>query len=188
MSLAEAFRRVARALDAAHIEYVVVGSTASAAWGVVRSTRDVDVVLVLPPGGAAAALAGLIADDLYVPVAEAAAALERGGSFNVLHPDSGGRVDVFVCLPDDEFERRRLARRVPMEVLGMPSFVATAEDVVLSKLRWRKDTKSEVQWRDCVEIAAAQPLDRAYMREWAATLQVADDLGLLLAQVDEALG
>ena len=188
MSLAEAFRRVVQALDAAHVDYVVVGSTASAAWGVVRSTRDVDVVLVLPPGGAAAVLHELIADDLYVPVAEAAGALERGGSFNVLHPDSGGKVDVFVCLPDDEFERRRLARRVPLEVLGMPTFVATAEDVVLSKLRWRKDTRSEVQWRDCVEIAASQPLDRGYLREWAQKLGVADDLELLFARVDEAVG
>ncbi len=187
MSLAVAFGRVVQALEAAHVEYVVVGSTASAAWGVVRSTRDVDLVLVLPPDGAAV-LAGLIADDLYVPVAEAAAALERGGSFNVLHPDSGGKVDVFVCLPDDDFERRRLARRVPLQVLGVPSFVATAEDVVISKLRWRKDTRSEVQWRDCVEIAASQPLDRGYLREWASRLGVAADLDLLLAQVDEALG
>jgi hypothetical protein len=54
-----------------------------------------------------------------------------------LHPASGGKVDVFVCQADDQFERARLDRRVRMEMFGVSTWVATAEDVVLSKLRWR---------------------------------------------------
>lgn len=188
MTLASAFERVAAALDGAQVAYVVVGSTAAATWGVVRSTRDIDVAMVLPVGGARAVLKGLSADDLYLPVNDAEEALTHGGSFNVLHPATGGKVDVFVCSPDDAFERRRLERRVSAEVFGVATWVATPEDVVLSKLRWRRDTGSEVQWRDCAEIAAAQALGRAYLSEWAPRLGVADDLARLLAAVDAALG
>jgi hypothetical protein len=53
--------------------------------------------------------------------------------------------------------------------------------VVLAKLRWRLDSRSEGQWRDCVEIAAVQRLDEPYLRVWADRLGVSDDLEELLA-------
>lgn len=57
---------------------------------------------------------------------------------------------------------------------------------MLAKLRWRLDSRWEMQWRDCVEIAASQDLDRIYLGRWAPGLGVVDDLGELLAAVDEA--
>ncbi len=62
----------------------------------------------------------------------------------------------------------------------MSSWISTPEDVVLSKLRWRLECRSELQWRDCVEIAAVQQLDRDYLDRWAPELGVADDLTELL--------
>jgi len=98
----------------------------------------------------------------------------------VLHTTTGGKIDLFVVAPDDEFERSRLDRRVPADVFGRSSWIATAEDVILSKLRLRIESRSEVQWRDCVEIAAVQELDRAYLGRWAPVLGVVDDLAELL--------
>lgn len=161
---------------------MVVGSTDAATWGVLRATRDIDVVAVVVDTGGDALVERLTRDDVYVPLEDATAALRHGGTFNVLHPRSGGNVDVFVCPPDDDFAQSRLARRVPAVVLGVSSWVATPEDVVLAKLRWRLDSRSEVQWRDCVEIAATQPLDHAYLHKWAPDLGVADDLAELLDQ------
>jgi hypothetical protein len=84
-------------------------------------------------------------------------------------------------LADDAFSHSRLARVVRADVLGVPTWVATAEDVVLAKLRWRLESRSEVQWRDCVEIAAVHPLDEQYLRRWAGALGVEADLHELLA-------
>lgn len=159
----------------------MVGSTAAAAWGVVRTTRDVDLVAVIDRSSAQAVIEQLITSDLYVPTTEAATAIERGGSFNVLHPATGGKVDIFAASVDDAFTRSRLDRRVRAEVLGVPTFVATPEDVILAKLRWRLESRSEVQWRDCVEIAATQPLDHGYLWRWADELGVSEDLEELLA-------
>ena len=186
MTLAAVFERVVNALESARAQYVVVGSTAAAAWGVVRSTRDVDLAMAVAGDEAQAIVGELEGDDLYFPAHDATAALAHGGSFNVLHPATGGKVDVFVWSPGDAFERSRLDRRVRSEILGVAAWVATPEDIVLSKLRWRRTSGSEVQWRDCVEIAASQTLDRQYLNEWAVPLGVADDLADLLAAVDAA--
>lgn len=53
-------------------------------------------------------------------------------------------------------------------------------DIVLAKLRWRLESRSEIQWRDCVEIAAVNDLDISCMHRWAAELGVQDDLAELL--------
>ena len=186
IDLAACFVVVTRALDEAGVRYVVVGSMAAARWGVARTTRDIDLVLVLNSDLADAVLTALDRDGIYLPRDEAAAALEHGGSFNVLHAASGGKVDVFVVGAGDEFERARLDRRVRADVIGVVSWVATAEDVILAKLRWRLESRSEMQWRDCVEIAAVNDLDREYLWRWAPQLGVVDDLADLLGEAPTA--
>lgn len=168
-------------LDGLGLRHVVVGSTAAAVWGVVRMTRDVDIVVAAEPETGADLVDALLArPDLYVPAEEARRAVHEAGTFNVLHPASGGKVDVFVQPTSDAFTRSRLARRVRADVLGVECWVATPEDVVLAKLRWRLTSRSEVQWRDCVEIAATQSLDRDYLARWSGPLGVATDLAEVL--------
>ena len=185
-NLVAALRAVVDVLEEANTPYLIVGSVAAAAWGVARSTRDVDIVAVLSEHDVDVLITRL-GEDFYVPEEHARrVAAAAGGSFNVLHTSSGGKVDVFVARSDDEFTRSRLARRIRSDVLGVATWVATAEDVVLAKLRWRIDTRSEVQWRDCVEIVASNPLDRSYLRAWAEKIGVVDDLNDLVRSVDRS--
>lgn len=181
IDLATAFRLVVGSLESVGAEYVVVGSTAAAAWGVARATRDVDLVALIEPESAQALFGRSYRDDLYVHFDDALAAIQDSGTFNVLDPGTGGKVDVFISRSDDAFTRSRLDRRVSAEVLGVRTFIASPEDVVLAKLRWRFESRSEVQWRDCVEIVATQSLDRDYLWSWVNVLGVTDDLGDLLA-------
>jgi hypothetical protein len=144
IELARALRAVVESLERAQLPYLVVGSTAAAAWGVARTTRDVDLVTLTAAVGLDGALETLDASGFYVPWAEARSASRAGGSFNVIDPDGGGKVDVFVALASDDYTRARLARRVRATVLGVDCWVATPEDVVLAKLRWRLESRSEV--------------------------------------------
>ena len=180
IDLTFAFRRVVEALEKISARYVVVGSTAASAWGVARSTRDIDVVAVITRETVDTFLRALGNNEIYVPADEAKAATIKGGSFNVLHTTTGGKIDVFVCQTSDAFESSRLDRRVKLQVLGIDTWVSTPEDVVLSKLLWRVQTRSEVQWRDCVEVAATQKLDVKYLRIWATELGLSADLEELL--------
>ena len=53
------FRQIVDGLAAAGIPYVVVGSLAANAYGIVRSTLDVDIVVETQPGHIAALMAAL---------------------------------------------------------------------------------------------------------------------------------
>ncbi len=180
IELASALRAVVEAFEAARVDYFVVGSTAAGVWGVARMTRDVDLVAVIQTDQLGIVLDELSGPDLYVPTQQARRAAIEGGSFNVLHTTTGGKVDVFVAAAADDFTSSRLTRRVRQDVLGVNTWVATPEDVVLAKLRWRLESRSELQWRDCVEIASTNQLDRTYLQTWATVLGVEQDLGELL--------
>ena len=69
-----------------------------------------------------------------------------------------------------EFERRRT-----VSVEGKKLTVVTAEDLLLSKLHWAKDSRSEVQLGDVRNLMSSEPnLDWPYIRQWAEKLGVID--------------
>jgi hypothetical protein len=180
IDLVAALRAVVEALENDDVAYIIVGSTAAAAWGVIRATRDVDLVAELTTNSLELLLKRLGTDAFYIPTNDARHSTLFGGSFNVLHLPSGGKVDIFVPQTNDAFTKSRMKRRIRSEVIGIVAWIATPEDVVLAKLRWRIESRSEVQWRDCVEIAATHSLDGDYMNIWAPHLNVAADLEELL--------
>jgi hypothetical protein len=188
IDLARALRNVVATLEGNGVGYILVGSTAAASWGVVRATRDVDVVVVVQDRQLDTVITALQDTGLYVPIEDARRAGAAGGSFNVLDPNDGGKVDLFVTSPDDTFTASRLERRVRANVFDVPCWVATADDVVLAKLRWRRTSRSEVQWRDCIEIVATNDLDTAYLHRWAHELDITDDLEDLLRSARDANG
>ena len=68
----------------------------------------------------------------------------------------------------EEFARRRRA-----QIGDVPMWVVSAEDLILSKLNWARDSRSEIQLRDVRSVIAAHAsLDWAYLEAWAGTLGV----------------
>lgn len=184
IDIAAAIQAGITTLETAQVDYAVVGSVAASAWGVIRSTRDVDVVVAVQPEQLLAWLAAVDAAQFYVPTESARSAIRNGGSFNILHLVSGAKIDVFVPEPNDRLAGALLARRVRSEVFGVACWIASAEDVLLAKLRWRLTTRSERQWMDCGEIVAAVPLDREYLWANADAYEVRDDLRELLREAE----
>lgn len=175
-------RHVTQALEVHAVPYALVGSVGASAWGLLRMTQDIDLIALAAVDRAHSLVASLANPDIYIPEQEAMNALQSGGSFNVINFESQDKIDVFVVTVDDTFESMRLSRRVAKSVLGVDTWVATPEDIILAKLRWRLDSRSEQQWRDCVELAAINKVDLAYLQQWAAVLGVSEDLEDLVAR------
>jgi len=78
---------------------------------------------------------------------------------------------------DEPYRQAEFERRRQITLGGRSYSVVAPEDLLLSKLCWRRDSRSELQLRDIEQILASQPeLDWAYLRQWAADLGVLADL------------
>ncbi|MCX6544369.1 MAG: hypothetical protein NTV05_08135 [Acidobacteria bacterium] len=189
-TITDVLLQVINVLDELDVEYVLVGSVASSARGFPRSTNDADIVADLRPEHTDRLVASL-GGEFYIDPGAVARAVVGHRSFNAIHHASGFKVDVFVP-PPDGFGRQQLARRSQehLDPAGPQAvFVATAEDVVLSKLDWYRasDGMSDRQWHDLVGVIKVQAptIDLAYLRQWAARLGLTELLDRALAEAAE---
>jgi hypothetical protein len=151
---------------------MIAGSFASTAHGLPRTTQDIDVVID-PPGMAAleALVSALLADDFYVDPDTAREALRQRSMFNAIDK-SAWKID-FILRKARPFSIEEFSRRAPVEILGVPVFVASAEDTIVAKLEWSLASGgSERQRRDVEGILATvgDELDRDYVERWVREL------------------
>lgn len=150
---------------------MVVGSLASTYHGLPRSTQDIDFVCDLSSEKLHKLCEIFTHPDFYLNSETAQLAVKNKRMFNILHPESGWKIDILLK-KDRDFSRREFERRVKVELLGKSAYLATAEDTILSKLEWAKDSFSERQLRDVAEVLDLQgeKLDHAYLNEGIAEL------------------
>lgn len=169
--------RVLGLLEEMGIPFMLVGSFASNYYGEPRSTHDADVVIQTTTEGAGRIEAALGEDFI---VGDGRAAVARGEQFNAIHVATSFKVD-FWPLRDDPFDQHAFLRRRPVVLFGRQACLPTAEDLILQKLRWAKETESAQQRHDVEAIIRGQEgrLDWEYLRLWADRLSVRGSLEAL---------
>jgi hypothetical protein len=182
MTQEEFLAEMARRLEAAGVPYMVAGSHASSYHGRPRATQDVDLVIDPSPQQLDEFLK-LLGEPYYVSPEAAREALRRRSMFNVIHFAEGWKADLIIR-KDRPFSAEEFRRRQAGNLHGHSLPLASAEDVILTKLEWNRISPSERQVRDALNVAVAQwpRLDRDYLRTWAADLGVAEGLEELLRQ------
>lgn len=176
---------LAEILDDLEIRFLVGGSLASSIHGVARFTQDADLVVDLP-ASKVEPLVERLSGTFYVDIERARSAVERRASFNLIHLATMVKVDLFV-LPDDDYAQEEMERRRQLSLLGTKGRavpVASAEDIILQKLRWYRlgGEVSERQWSDALAVVRVQGerLDQSYLRSAAPELGIEDLLLRLL--------
>jgi hypothetical protein len=164
-------------LNALRVPFVVIGSTASSARGLPRSTQDIDLIVRIG-SLQVRRLAAAFGKEWYAEPDQMRQAIHSGRSFNVIHIPTGWTIHLFPAqtdIHDCEMQRGTLAP-VLIDGESVDCAVSTAEDVVLAKLRWYKDggQVADGQWRDIGVIAANPSLDLGYLHLWPGRLLVAD--------------
>jgi hypothetical protein len=158
-------------LEQASTPYMVSGAIAGNYYGLPRSTTDIDIVVRLAPGDA-----GCIAESFrpdYVVSEEAKPdALSVSSQFSLIHLHRIVKFDLILKRADDfgdqEFSRRRRA-----DIGGVPAWITSPEDLVLSKLLWSRDSASEVKSYDIQGLLRIQnDLDNEYLDRWTRSLGV----------------
>ena len=185
--LAQGLNELTSALTALGIRFVVGGSLASSAHGVVRATMDGDLVaMIFPPQ--AKLLAKALGPGWYTEPEMMRQSIAAGRAFNLIHIPSAMKFDVFPASTDFHDSELDRATLTPLRLEGAALCpVATPEDALLAKLQWYRDggEVSERQWNDIGGILAQNPnLDWEYVNLWAARLHVTDLLARARAEAE----
>ena len=171
--------------ESINIDYYVNRGVASSIHGEPRSTRDLDLVIEVKPNQIDLLVKTLEASGYYCP-AGAVEDLQRGcgNMLNITHTETIANADIYIK-DNSPYSISQMNRKILIDVEEIPVFwIASAEDIILQKLRWGKGSKSEKQWRDVLGIIKLQSknLDYGYLTEWAENLDLVADLSEVLTQ------
>lgn len=168
----DVLKDVASRLERAEIPYMISGSIAMNYYAQPRMTRDIDLVVDLTLEDAPR-FEEVFATDYYLDVDNVRTAIANRSMFNLIHLAYVVKVD-FIVRKENEYRRLEFSRRRRVEVEAVTLYIVSPEDLVLSKLDWARDTRSEIQLRDIRNlISSVSTLDCDYLKTWAEVLGLA---------------
>lgn len=162
-------RDISRRFERAGIAYMITGSMAMNYYAQPRMTRDIDVVIAIGPADAEQ-VAKLFQPDYYVSEENIRESIAHESIFNLIHQESVIKVDCIVR-KNSEYRRTEFERRQKITLQDSPTFIASKEDLIISKLFWAKDSHSELQLGD-VRNLLATGYDADYLRYWTRELEL----------------
>lgn len=167
MEAADVMVEVVDALDRRQISYLLVGSFSSNFYGIPRSTKDVDLVVELGQHSIREVTTEL--GPRY--------SLDRQVGFESVTGTTQYVIDVvgtrfqveLFAVSNDSHDRERFARRVQVTWLDRKIWLPTAEDVIITKLRWLSHLRRNKDYDDILQVASVQgdSLDWQYVNRWA---------------------
>ncbi|MGH7539765.1 MAG: hypothetical protein ACRELC_02080 [Gemmatimonadota bacterium] len=174
------------ALEYLDIPYAIGGSLAAIAYGEPRSTRDIDVVVALRSGDIPRLRARFPPEDYYLDEKAASEALRRKTQFNIIHPRSGFKIDLYVA--GDEISHAQIsdARRLPAAGSRTARF-SPPEPLILKKLQFHQAGASDKHLRDVLAIlgVSGDLVDRERLTEEARRFGLSQLLADLLRRSRE---
>jgi hypothetical protein len=156
------------ALEAAAIPYLIVGSLSSNFHGVPRATQDADFV-VDTAAGAISRLVNALPSPLALEPQAGFETVTGSVRYVIAIPGSPFICEVF-AISEDPHDLERMRRRLRVSLLGRRTFVATAEDTIITKLRWAVVARRGKDIDDVRNIIAVRrtKLDWDYLLHWTA--------------------
>jgi hypothetical protein len=166
------------------IPHYITGGVAAATYGEPRTTRDLDVVIALSLTKLDPLVQCLENEGFYVPGVEDIRT-GRLQTLGITHQETIARADLMLA-GTSAFDQLQFQRRRGISIPDRGTlYLASPEDTILNKLRWRLESQSEKQWRDVLGILKVQQqtLDFDYLTAQAEAL---DLLGVLIQVMTEA--
>lgn len=175
----EVVGRVIDALNVLGVQHMLTGSLASTLYSMPRSTVDADFVVAMEQSSTRQVAQRLGPQFRLDPQLAFETVTATSKTVFTFAP-TAFRIELFE-LSGDAHDQERFRRRRPIELLGRQTFVATPEDVVVTKLRWAKNARRSKDIDDVIKVILAQRdiLDWPYVERWCREHGTTD----LLAQL-----
>ncbi|MCU0288558.1 MAG: nucleotidyl transferase AbiEii/AbiGii toxin family protein [Acidobacteria bacterium] len=167
MTELDILKLVASRLNAAEVDYMLSGSVALTFYGKPRMTRDIDIVIVIPPREIDR-FVKIFEQDFYIDKDMVEDAVRNQSMFNIIHLETVIKVD-FIIRKTQEYRIIEFNKRKRMQLEDQEVSVVSLEDLIISKIYWAKDSFSEMQIKDIVSLLDLD-VDMIYVQEWCARL------------------
>jgi hypothetical protein len=154
--------QIVNVLDACEVPYFLSGSFASNFYGIPRSTKDADFV-IQSSRGVGSDFAKKLGSDLQLDSQLTFETVTGTYKQLVQHTKKNFRVEIFL-LSQDPHDQQRFARRRLENLFGRKVWLLSAEDSIISKLRWSRG-KDKDDIRNVISIQANK-LDWPYIEKW----------------------
>jgi hypothetical protein len=160
-------RDVSGRLEKAGLDYMLTGSMAMNYYAQPRMTRDIDVVVALQPSDIDKIIQHFH-PDYYVSREAIQSSLTHESIFNLIHQASVIKVDCIIR-KRSLYRLAEFKRRQQIQIEDFSTWIASKEDLIISKLEWAKDSHSELQLRDVKNLVETE-CDTAYIERWTKEL------------------
>jgi hypothetical protein len=98
--------------------------------------------------------------------------VSRRGMFNLIHNRHVIKID-FIVKKSSAYQQSAFSRKKEVIIEQSPMWFVTAEDLVVSKLLWAKDSHSEIQLKDVANLMqTVDNLDLKYVNGWVRELRL----------------
>lgn len=166
MTLEELVQRLVDALNESGIPYVLVGSLAASFYGVSRGTQDADIV-VSCPDSQIKSLVNLLGSEFERDPQLAFETVTATKKALLRVKQTGFQIEVFF-LSDDAHDQQRFERRQLVSAFGRKAYVLSAEDVIVTKLRWLHLAGRNKDRGDILAVLRLQSdrIDWPYVESW----------------------
>lgn len=169
MTTVEAVQRVIDALETLGVGYMLVGSFSSSYYGIPRLTKDADFVIDLdaPRVPEIARLLGA-QFRLDPQMSFETVTMTMRHVLEIADPNFTTFHVEFFHLSDDPYDGERFRRRQRVSLLDRAVFLPTAEDVIVTKLRWIQEGHRSKDWDDIQGVIAVRGvgIDWDYVYHW----------------------
>lgn len=157
-------------LEKNKIPYMLTGAWSVIFYGRPRASHDIDFVVEVYKKDLNKIIESFkkLPHEFLVQTELIKDAILTKSQFNILHLPSVLKLDFWI-LSDDVFDKTRFLRRQKEKILGQYMYVASAEDTILKKLLWYKESKIEKHLIDAAFVYRIQRkrLDEVYLKKWA---------------------
>jgi hypothetical protein len=167
---------LAQILNTANIPYYITGGVAAIAHGEPRATIDLDVVISIDLADLPTLAANFETQGFYVAgLTDVLAGSLR--CLNITHLETIENIDLMISGQEEydliKFDRKRLYTLPGSGEVA----IASPEDVIISKLIWRRGSQSDKQWRDILGVLKVQQekLDFTYLQSWVERFGLEQD-------------
>lgn len=170
MNILDLLKRITGQLEDLGIDYMISGSMAANIYAVSRMTRDIDIIVNLREEDADAFIQTFLAEN-YLNEQTIREEIKARGFFNLINYETGFKIDL-VILKKSDFRQEEFQRKRYCKIDGFDAWVVSPEDLILSKLIWNQELRSELQESDIRLLLENKTLDMKYIRKWITKLMI----------------